>query len=191
VVAVGALHTSVLLLLGPLGHAVNPVIWPWNVAMPLLVWFLFWGTPASARAIVVPRRLGWHAVVTVLALVMPLLSVVGLWDAYLSGALYSGNIREAVIVVTPDVKARLPAEVRRHVVTNRTGAELLVVGDWSAAELGTPPYPEARVYRAIARALCGLARAPADVALVIFDKPGTWTGTRATTREDCGTLRAR
>jgi hypothetical protein len=191
VVLAVALHASVLLLLGPLGHAVNPVIWPWNVAMGLLVVLLFWGVPATARQILRPARRGWQAVVAVLVLVMPLLSVVDLWDAYLSGALYSGNIREAVIVVTSAVKARLPAEARRHVVTNRTGAELLVVADWSMAEVGAPPYPEARVYRAVARSVCGLAGAPADVALVTFGKPGPWTGTRVTTREDCGVLASR
>jgi hypothetical protein len=186
-----ALHASVLLLLGPPGHAINAVIWPWNVAMPVLVVLLFWRAPVRARQVLGRRRPAWHVVVAVLVLVLPLLSTVGLWDAYLSGALYSGNIQEAVIVVTPDVKARLPEEARRHVVTNRTGAELLVVGDWSLAAVGAPPYPEARVYRALARWVCGHAVAPDDVALVVFGKPAPWTGARATTREACGALTAR
>ena len=34
-------HGYSLLVLGPLGHNYNWVVWPWNLAMPLLLWVLF------------------------------------------------------------------------------------------------------------------------------------------------------
>jgi methylamine utilization protein MauE len=187
VVAAVAMHAAILLTLGPLGHATNPVVWPWNVAMALLDVTLFWRAPARARRILLPGA-PIHAFVALLALVMPALSFAGLWDAYLSGALYSGNVREAVIAISPAVKERVPADLRRYVTTNRAGAELLVIGDWSMGELGVPPYPELRVYRSVARAVCGYARQPSEVALVVFGRPDPWTGERDTTREDCAML---
>ena len=36
-----AVHGYSLLVLGPLGHNYNWVVWPWNLAMPLLLWVLF------------------------------------------------------------------------------------------------------------------------------------------------------
>jgi hypothetical protein len=40
-IAAIAVHGYSLLVLGPLGHNYNWVVWPWNVAMPLLLWVLF------------------------------------------------------------------------------------------------------------------------------------------------------
>lgn len=42
--AIGAavvIHLAALLFLGPLGYNYNWVVWPWNMAMPLLLWVLF------------------------------------------------------------------------------------------------------------------------------------------------------
>jgi hypothetical protein len=36
-----AVHGFSLLVLGPLGHNYNWVVWPWNLAMPALLWVLF------------------------------------------------------------------------------------------------------------------------------------------------------
>jgi hypothetical protein len=59
-VMITALHVLAVLLLGPLGHDYNWVVWPWNLAMVALAWTLFtkssfWrepttGTPAPAPA---------------------------------------------------------------------------------------------------------------------------------------------
>jgi hypothetical protein len=188
VVVAVAMHLAILLLLGPLGHRANAVVWPWNVAMALLVIVLFWrARDVRARDVLLPARLA-SAPIVVLVTVMPLLSFAGLWDAYLSGALYSGNVSEAVIVMSPAAKAALPPEIRRHVATNRAGADVLVIGDWSMAEVNAPPYPEDRVYRSLARHVCEHARPSAEATLVIFGKPHPWTGVRAETRHDCETL---
>jgi len=182
VIVAVATHALVLAMLGPWGHASNWVVLPWNVVMAALVVVLFWNV---AGATPMPHRLDRHAALVVLVGVMPALSLVGLWDSYLSGALYSGNIAEAVIAVSPAAKPRLPPEMLRYVITNRQNVDVLVVGDWSLGELGTPPYPQARVYRALARRVCDLAAAPTEVRLVIFERPRPWSASRETTTADC------
>jgi hypothetical protein len=190
VVAAIAIHVVVLGLLGPLGHGSNAVVWPWNAALAALVALLFWnGGDAAGPRVLAPRRLGVHAAALVLFLVLPALSFAGRWDAYLSGALYSGNLNVAALSVTDDVAARLPESARRHVTRNRAGANVLDVWEWSMGELGVPSYPEDRVFRVVARDVCRLASDPADVALVVFGRPDLLTGQRETTRRDCAALR--
>lgn len=109
-------------------------------------------------------------------------------SAGLSGALYSANVQEAMMLVSPAVKDRLPGDIRRHVRTNRAGLDVLVFADWSLGELGVPPYPEPRVYRSVARAVCAYAPTPSEAELIIFGRPHPWTGARETTREDCAAL---
>lgn len=182
-------HVVVLGLLGPLGRGTNAVVWPWNAAMAILAVLLFWNRADPVTRVLVPRRPGAHAVALVVFGLLPALSFSGHWDAYLSGALYSGNVKAAALSVTDAVAARLPDPARRHVVRNRMGANVLDVWEWSMGELAVPSYPEDRVFRAVARDVCSLAGDPADVALVVFGRPGALTGEREITRRDCAALR--
>jgi hypothetical protein len=189
---VGAIttHVVVLGLLGPLALWTNAVVWPWNAAMIVLVALLFWNSAdAPAPRVLVPRRLGAHAAALLLFGILPALSFSGRWDAYLSGALYSGNVKVGALSVTDRVAARLPDTVRRHVVSKGTGANMLDIWEWSMGELGVPSYPEDRVFRAVARHVCRLADQPADVVLVVFGHPGMLTGQREITRSNCAALR--
>jgi len=186
---VGAIttHVVVLALLG-FAHGTNAVVWPWNVAMAAFAVLLFWNEGGSGIDVLVPRRLGAQAGVLVLVGVMPLLSFIGYWDAYLSGALYSGNIKAAVIGLPEAAVARLPDAARPHVVRNRAGASVLDIHEWSMAELGVPSYPEDRVFRVVAREVCRRAGDPAGIVLVIFGRPGVLAGHRDITRDDCFAL---
>jgi hypothetical protein len=188
VVAAIATHAVVLALLGPLGHGSNAVVWPWNAAMAALAALLFWNAGHPAPPVLVPRRPGAHAAALVLFGVLPVLSFAGRWDAYLSGALYSGNVQAAALSVSDAVSARLPDPARRHVARNRMGANVLDVWEWSMGELAVPSYPEDRVFRAVARGVCRLAADPADVVLVVFGRPRALTGRRETSRRDCAAL---
>lgn len=182
------IHVVALGLLGPLGHASNAVVWPWNAAMAVLAAILFWNDRQPARHVVVPRRVGAHAVALVLFGILPALSFAGRWDAYLSGALYSGNIKAGAAAVSDEVVTRLPESARRHVTRNRMGANVLDLYEWSMSDLGVPSYPEDRVFRGVGRDLCRLAAGPTDVVVVVFDRPGIVTGDRTITRSDCAAL---
>ena len=189
VVGAIATHVVVLGLLGPLAHGTNAVVWPWNAAMAALAALLFWnGSQATTPHVLIPRRLGAHAAALIVFGVLPALSFAGRWDAYLSGALYSGNVKAAALAVSDAVAARLPDPARRHVVRNRMGANVLDIWEWSMGELAVPSYPEDRVFRAVARDVCRLATDPADIVLVIFGRPGALTGHREITRNDCAAI---
>jgi hypothetical protein len=190
VVAAIATHVVVLGLLGPLAHGTNAVIWPWNVAMAALVTLLFWNAGGvSALDTVVPRRIGAHAAMLALFVALPALSFAGRWDSYLSGELYSGNLKVGALSITDRVAARLSDAARRHVMSDRVGANALDLYEWSMGELSVPSYPEDRVFRAVARHVCRFADRPGDVVLVVFGRPGILTGQREISRNDCAALR--
>ena len=190
VIAAVATHLVVLGLLGPLAHGTNAVIWPWNVAMAALVALLFWNARGvSALDTVFPRRIAAHAAMLALFVALPALSFAGHWDSYLSGELYSGNLKVGALSITDRVAARLPDAARRHVVSERVGANMLDLYEWSMGELSVPSYPEDRVFRAVARDVCRLADTPGDVVLVVFGRPGVLTGQREIRRNDCAALR--
>jgi hypothetical protein len=190
VIAAVGTHLVVLGLLGPLAHGTNAVIWPWNAAMAGLAAVLFWNArAASALDTLVPRRIGAHAVMLALFVALPVLSFAGRWDAYLSGELYSGNLKVGALSITDRVTARLPDAARRHVMSDRAGANALDLYEWSMGELSVPSYPEDRVFRAVARDVCRFADNPGDVVLVVFGRPGVLTGQREITRNDCAALR--
>jgi hypothetical protein len=187
---VGALatHVAILGLLGPFAHGTNTVVWPWNLAMAGLAALLFWRSESAATHVLVPRRAGAHAAALLLFGVLPALSFSGHWDAYLSGALYSGNLKAGALALTDTVVARLPGPAHQHVTRNQAGASVLDVWEWSMGELAVPSYPEHRVFRAVARDVCRLAERPGDVVLVVFGRPGALTGQRELLRTDCAGL---
>jgi hypothetical protein len=76
VVAAIATHVVIFGLLGPLAHGTNAVIWPWNVAMAVLVALLLWNARGpSALDAIVPRRIGAHAAMLALFVALPVLSL--------------------------------------------------------------------------------------------------------------------
>ncbi len=180
ITAVGV-HGVALLILGPLGHDYNLVVWPWNITMALLVGVLF--PPVKLGETLLALRGSWRAAgVTTLVVLLPVLSYFGRWDSYFSFALYSGNTATADLFLVPSMVSRLPEPLRRFahplhedVLKNNPGLRGLSVFDmqsWSQAELGVPPIPEPRAYRVIGRTLAQYAEQPMDLQLVIQPRGG-------------------
>src|SRR5207253_2443158 len=124
------------------------------------------------------------ALVTVAA-VLPVLSFVGCWDSYLSGALYSGNTEQAIVIVTPDVVPRLPALIARN-TWRESAPRFIDLNRWSYDELNVPAYPADRVFREVASEVC--RHYVDEGALRILGRPDTLSGARASTTVPCAEL---
>jgi hypothetical protein len=168
-VAAVAMHTSLLLALGPTGQGFNSVIWPWNLWMPALGAILFWRTSQPLFVAVLRPSMGKG--IAIFAGVLPALNWVGFWDDDLSASLYSGKAREGFVFLTEQGAAQAPPEVRRYIERSH-GRMALDIVRWSLEELNVPPYPELRVYRAVARAQ------PPGSRLVVTEPPRFWTRER-------------
>lgn len=71
-----AMHVFILLVLGPVGHRFNVVIWPWNLAMIVFLFILFFRRTEepALRDIVWGRGFMFQKVALILFGVMPALS---------------------------------------------------------------------------------------------------------------------
>lgn len=188
-----AMHAALLAEIGPWGQGYNRVVWPWNIAMILLLVVLFHDHAGPGLRWDLARR-AWtaRAIVVVFFILGPLSSFLGLWPAYLSFKLYSRNIHWGTIFVTRPVAEALPPRTRGALVSAVVGpyAGYLVVLPWSEHELGAFLPPEPTVFKEVTRRLCALAPGPRDVLLVIEDPPDLWTGTTRKTAVWCADLGA-
>jgi predicted DCC family thiol-disulfide oxidoreductase YuxK len=179
-IAAVAMHVFILGMFGPLGLDWNNIIWPWAAAMAVLDIVLFAGKQDfSWRDIVRGGRHPYHAGVLVVFIALPLLSFVNLWDSYLSAALYSGNITQAEIYINDRGRNSLPDGIKAYIVHTSDDTNVINIQRWAIEDLNVTPYPEARVYKKIAKDICLHLRNPADLVLIVreqrlfFSKPET------------------
>jgi hypothetical protein len=178
IVAALAVHVIALLFLGPLGHNMNLVVWPWNIAMAALVLVLFprkKGTgPVDLQGVLV------MGVVLALFWLLPILSYFGKWPSYLSFAVYSGNLATADIFVTESFRERAPESLRPFVQptqqpfdANLQGPYIFNHHQWAMQELRVPGLPEPRNFLNLGRYLvakCGAK--PYELRLIIAPRHG-------------------
>ncbi len=179
-----ATHAAILLLLVASGE--NVVVWPWNVAMMAFVWTLFWRNKETTARSIVAGKKAFQILVLILFGVLPSLSFAGLWDSYLSSALYSGNTYQTALYLEPAVLAKLPPAIHPH-VWQRSEPFFLDINRWAYAELGVPVYPEPRVFRQVAKRICKYAEGE-RLSLWIKERPHPFTGLFESEYYDCESL---
>lgn len=162
-IAAIAMHTVLLLTLGPLGMNQSHGVIVWNLFLAFQAWWLFARANDVRHLLDVPRcgsllRLPAVAVIG-LALVMPCGErfprgkSYGYWDHWLSWSLYSPHTSRAELQVHRTALASLPASVTRFTrdTADDDGWVTLQIEKWSLAELGVPIYPQARFQLGVAQ----------------------------------------
>jgi hypothetical protein len=174
------LHGASLVLLGPLGHNINLVVWPWNIAMMVLVIVLF----GSKEYASLTQTLGelcrsWKAALVVgLCGLLPIFSYFGRWDSHFSFALYSANVSRADLYVTQSFRDRLPARLQNYVhpVENFNPAyQLPFVFEhprWAAAEMRVPQMPEPRGFAMVFRHIAAYATNEGECRMIVETRGG-------------------
>jgi uncharacterized membrane protein YphA (DoxX/SURF4 family) len=164
-----AMHAFILIAMGPWGPNHDYVIWPWNMAMAASVVILFWKTKESARQILIGRD-AFHIGALLLFGIAPLLSFFGVWDHYLSSAMYASTENHGMIFISNKMFDRLPDGIADYVRVETPEIDSIDIGEWSADELKVPPYPGIRIYKNIARKICSYAANPSEVRLSVVSK---------------------
>ncbi|MCW3082907.1 MAG: hypothetical protein JWP12_273 [Bacteroidetes bacterium] len=170
VIAAILMHVFVLVILSPLGHNYNPVVWPWNVAMILFVLLLFYNDSTYTFADI-RSTLHYNSskFVLVLFLCMPLFNFFNAWDSYLSHNLYSGNTSGGVIFITDVVKEKLPAYIKTYAIPEEGQSEINIKY-WCMKELGVPAYPEKRNFEAVKNSLFAYTNDTSQIYLLYTPK---------------------
>ena len=85
----------------------------------------------------------------------------------------------AEIYTNDSGKDALPREVKPYLVHTSDNTHIINIQRWVIEDLNVTPYPETRVYKKIAKELCGHLRNPGDLVLIVreqrlfFSKPET------------------
>ena len=110
---------------------------------------------------------------------LPVLSFFGKWDSYLSFSLYTGRLTKADIFISASLREKLPLALHEFIVPTPTpfneqlqGPYVVLVELWADKILRTPPLPEARNYRNVARYLASFATNPNELHLVLIPRVG-------------------
>jgi hypothetical protein len=172
VVAIIAMHVLLLMTLGPWALNWNRVVWPWNLIMMLLVACLFWRNDVSFKEILLPRRQGLSIVLFILVAILPAFSLVGLWDANPSFALYSGDALSGSVLLNPAMWDRAEGSIKKVALNNGSGYRVQF-GDWSEDTLHVPAYPAERTLRRLAQSFCS-SRGDDGGFFFILEKPAEW-----------------
>ena len=179
------MHGFILLMIGPFGYKWNVVVWPWNIAMPIALWALFWRRNAGSWP--APNLLStrwWSVARTRSPLILPtvvfcfgtlpILSFFGWWDSYLSFSLYSGSVCQCDIQIDPEDYERMPPAAQAATDPDSGAVDQI---SWSMMELGAMPYPEHRIALSVGRSLARYAR-HGPVIVQLRDQPNVMTGKR-------------
>jgi len=173
-------YLFILAMFGPLGLNWNDVVWPWTATMAAFDVLLFSGeADFSWRDVVWNVRGPRHAPPRCCLPWLPALSFFNLWDSYLSSALDSGNLTEAQIYLSDIGAASTPGRIRPYLVHTSDNTNVLNLQRWAIEDLNVTPYAETRVFKAIARDVCGSLRDRNQLVLVVreqrmfFSRPET------------------
>ena len=184
-----ATHTAILTVL--IAKNYNQIVWIWNIFLIAAVVTVFWKNDVSIKQIIAfadekKRKIYAAKIITSASVLLPILSFFGLWDAYLSGALYSGNTAVGVVRISDDLFEKLPPKVRESIFQTKIGGEkFLPFLEWSLAETGVPAFPAQRVFKKIAAEICQIADDKSGVELIVKERPAILDGSYQLTRTNC------
>jgi hypothetical protein len=144
------MHLFIFLLLGPLGFSGYTVLWPWNMAMILFLYFLF--LKNNGGMIVFPSTTkGWNKLVLICWGILPALSFLGYWDKNLSSNLFSANLPGMIICIkdTSACKQLQRFCYKKDTPNTCNGQAKIDIQTWARVETNVSVYPEIRVYKII------------------------------------------
>jgi len=172
-------HSLIFLVLGPLGHNWNMVIWPWNVAMIITVIVLF-----PTRFIINPdvkdqtfsiRRYTPFFTVLLLLGILPALSLINLWDKPLSMTMYSGIGKEVTFYLPKEEASCLPEySIKEERILDDIPVYTFDLDLWSEAEMGVPCYGTYNIYKRVGKHLCGCLTNTAQSGILILEPENRW-----------------
>jgi len=172
-----AMILLVLAALGPLGHNWNSSVWPWNIAIFLMVVVLFYKTTFTLPEFFTRLKKNYVAWGMVFIFwLLPVGNNFGLVDDYLAWSLYSGTVAEATLIGD-----QLILETLSPLAENNQ----LIFQQWSIESMNQAPYPEPRVFFSIFATVCTQFNDDPSLQLKITAPENTWQLERQTKTFTC------
>ncbi|MFC5271120.1 hypothetical protein [Adhaeribacter terreus] len=168
-------HVFILIYLSPLGVNRNYIVFPWNLAMIMLVYVAFWEVRNNALRwdfnFVKTTFLNGFALIV--AWLLPALNFAGYWDNYLAFSLYSEKVNDYYIIVAETALPQIDNELSAYFLKSDQlqGGQIIDVNKWAYTEMNVPFYPETRVFRQICLPFCHLNIPEGELYFLELEKP--------------------
>jgi len=167
-----AFHVVVLFLLGPFGHNWNEVVWPWNLAMMILLYCFFIQEEKSGSLNPFPAIRGYYFYLLpfVFLLILPGFNAFRLWDEQLSFKMYAGTNPEGIFYFDQrDQNCFSNAPIIHRSLSpagHHTGR--FILDDFAFQELKVPPYASERRLQQVGQYFCNCLTYPQHAGLEIL-----------------------
>jgi len=139
-----SMHILILIVFGPFGLNYDRVIWPWNISM--IGYLIILMKDSEEQFSFKSLELRWNPLIVVLFGVMPLLSLFGWWDYFLSSSLFSSRPTDMYMCVPINEKIPLYEYADEGKSPCDSTLGMINVRSWAFEELNAPGYPQRRVY---------------------------------------------
>jgi hypothetical protein len=152
-------HIFILIYVSPIGINTNYIIYPWNVALILLVIALFYKEKTDFGFLDMTNVKTTFVSYFYILLVglLPILNFWNRWDDYLSFSLYSEKRNLFYIAISDKYMREFDHKFDDCFLKlddNIQGGKVIDVNKWSMKELNVPIYPEIRVFEKISKEFC-------------------------------------
>lgn len=172
-VALGILtHIIILIYIGPWGSNYNSAVWPWNIQMIVFLAIIY-VVNYEKVFLYNQKSKGVSLILLTFIFILPIFSLFGKWDTYLSMNLYSSKTTEMFICIDDKALYKLPDEYKPYFYkTDKiTGGKLIDVSEWALKELNVTLYPERRILKDIAKSFCKYGFSEKEMVFLIYDFP--------------------
>jgi hypothetical protein len=159
------MHLGLLAVLGPWGLDHQPGVLIWNLFFLAQAIFLFSPARRPEENVAAPEgdddltnarpQFGLAELIIALAITLPVLEPLRLWDHWPSWGLYSTRAERVTVLVHRLAAFRLPDELTPYLQRAPAGDDWreLEIDRWSLETLGAPVYPQARFQLGVAEAV--------------------------------------
>ena len=185
-----AMHSGLLLALGPFGHNHQPGVLIWNVfflvqnSLLLRRDFVLEATTTSdtPTEAATPRRDFRNRIayaVVILAMLWPSVESFGLCDHWPAWAVYAAKPERVTILIHEDEREKLPTEIQRYLTAIPFDDQWnsLRVDRWSLDALHVPIYPQDRFQVGVLLSLIDTLNLN-QVRMIVEGPANRWTATR-------------
>jgi len=159
------LHSGILLLL--IVDRWNSVVYPWNVAMMLLLYVLFWNQQTTFT---LPK---WPPPLLVFWVgILPAFNLLGVSPDYLAFDMYSGVALEGEIYLNDsDIEQCLPSHTWDELLYHTEYQSALSIDDWAMLDFNAPSVGTPSIYKTISHSICRCAQ---DSSGLEISRPQRW-----------------
>ncbi|GAB5408742.1 MAG: hypothetical protein BalsKO_11070 [Balneolaceae bacterium] len=182
------MHIFILGMIGPFGHNLNIVVWPWNITFSVLLYLLFLkGKPFSVLSCLKKRVDSYLVIIILLFGLMPALSFISAWPMFFSSALYSGNKVTSKLFFPEQFKEELPQFIRENIEETDNSIRLVF---FTLEELEVPIYPSKAFHLNAFKTLCNkYPEYSIELILLTYSKPDLITGSKSEETFFCDELK--